>query len=183
MADDNKPSNPIEKLWNWFGTVGGIIALSSMAETWASDIVGWKGFIGVLIHSYQTAVHPIFKFLLGWLPFDVPTFLIDYLVIGLIVLSSIYKARTIELRGAIADWATPEYSQRKGILFSVLFVANIITIVIWPVVVYMAVAVVFGGANENSDEYNPDINESQMLQWVGAVIFGFVLLLILNPFV
>ena len=53
-----------------------------MVETWASDLLQWKGFIGDVIASYQIIVHPVFQYLLGWLPFVVPTWLIDYYFIN-----------------------------------------------------------------------------------------------------
>ena len=89
MADKK---NPFTTLWNLIGTTGGIIGLSSMFQNWSNDLLQWKGFIADLIDGYRGVLEPTVDFLFGWLPFNVPYWVGDYLLIGSIVAASWVKS-------------------------------------------------------------------------------------------
>ena len=84
--------NPLKKLWNILGTIGGIIGLSSMVERWVDDLLKWKGIIDKLIISYRELTTPFFDIILGWVPFSVPLWFHDYLFLGLILFTSEYRS-------------------------------------------------------------------------------------------
>lgn len=97
---NNQKKSPLKSLWDWFSIFSGILGLASMADTF----VLWKGFIASTINQYQALVHPVFEFLFSWVPFTIPHFVFDYLVIGVIVGLSRFKAeQEISVLGNLND--------------------------------------------------------------------------------
>ena len=71
-------------MWNVFSTISGVASLASLAD----DIIAWKGFLSEAVNFYKSFVYPFFDLFLLWLPVAIPTYIYDYLVIGIITASS-----------------------------------------------------------------------------------------------
>ena len=99
MEKGNK--NPLTHTWNWLGSAGGVLSLSSMTEGWRDDLAHWQGFIADIIEVYRAIVQPIFDAIFVWLPFFVPQWVGDYYAFGLICGAS-------WLRTMPVDWTAVE---------------------------------------------------------------------------
>lgn len=100
--------------WFWFSQITSIVGvisivddlhswalLASAAMSWLRENIHlvyvaleWLGrAFHFVIETYRFIVHPIIRFLLGWLPFEVPTILLDLLLITSLALSGILRER------------------------------------------------------------------------------------------
>ncbi len=167
-------ANPLRTLWNTLGTIGGVISLSSMVQTWSDDLFKWKGFVASIIESYRSILEPVQDFIFGWLPWNIPYWVGDYLVFGILVLSSATRASSLvqDIRAAypFADSPLDKRMMRRQLLGDlVMFIFACISI--WPIV--LAVSVVIYIAERDSDFRN-------ILLWFGAILLGFIVLLAIN---
>ena len=87
-----KKPNPLRWIWNTLGTIGGVLSISNMAQTWKGDLFAWKGFIADILLSYREVIEPISLFLFGWLPWDIWVWLGDYIIVGIIVSSAFSRS-------------------------------------------------------------------------------------------
>ena len=88
MAQKEK-TNPLLAIWRVISTISGIIGMVALAD----DVVAWKSFLPKIVASYKSIVHPIFEFLLGWIPVvNIPNWIHDYLFIGVLVAGSDIRA-------------------------------------------------------------------------------------------
>tara|TARA_R110002020_G_scaffold293535_5_gene509208 strand:- start:140405 stop:140962 length:558 start_codon:yes stop_codon:yes gene_type:complete len=69
------------KILSVFTGLSFLITLSSLFE----GIIKWYGIFANLISGYQERIYPVFDLLLGWLPFKIPNWIIDYLVLGILI--------------------------------------------------------------------------------------------------
>ena len=58
----------------------------------SQSILDWPDFVDLVLRKYQAWVYPFFEFLFAWVPFVVPTYVFDYLVLGIIWFSSMARA-------------------------------------------------------------------------------------------
>lgn len=100
--------------WFWFSQITSIIGVISIIDdlnSWAllaSTVMTWLRenihvvyaaleWLGqafhLIIEAYRFVVHPLIRFLLGWLPFEVPTIVLDLLLITSLALSGILRER------------------------------------------------------------------------------------------
>lgn len=128
MTNKKPQFNPLHRLWNIIGTIGGIISLSSMVQDWFSNIILWKGFIASITNSYRSILEPVMDFVFSWLPFHVPYFWGDYFVFGSIYAAArsnasidmLYNASTLYRKlyiasGILFKQEDPDYT--KGLAF------------------------------------------------------------------
>ena len=190
-----QPKNPLIRLWNILGIFGGIISLSSMVQNWFDDLLKWRGFILEVVESYRAIVTPVFEFLFGWM-FDVPTWLVDYIVIGVLIFFSAVRglgvspppSLELELRmeghssSDLSEFRTDyTYFRHPAVAFVELvlrrFLLALFQSPIWPIYVIISVVWLFRFGNENK------VRSSELLrgaQWFGATVLGFVVLLAIN---
>lgn len=192
---ENKLKNPIIYLSQIVSTIGGAISLGSLI----SDVVVWKRLPLRIILLYQDVTYPIFNFITSWLPFKLPEFICDYIVIGLIVFGSNFKAMkdADHIRGF-------KYLFPTDLFFEGIFER----IFLWPIlIVYYTIRALIGydepSVRKRWEKFfsNPDnvpqsytfekaVNEwtlrtygeyvesVRFLLWLGSVIFILVLLCI-----
>lgn len=148
--DENKALfNPLPWLWNCFGFIGALTGFASMVEGWFDDALQWKGFIETIVTSYRRLKRPLFDFLLGWLPFSVPDWVGDYLVIGGIVVASFaigarnVSAARIDIveiwdnfkqaspKDGYWSWRMVAWQAIGFLMFGVLLVLSLL---LWPIV-------------------------------------------------
>ena len=159
--DQTPPSNPLETLWRIVSVPLSIIGLASLSDV----LVQWDDFILQLIESYRFVVHGFFNFLLGWLPFRVPTWVYDYITVGMIFATSFAKGfRAV-------DVSTPDP------------VAALIRFIGWgcgwPIALLFLVSSTCRSWNDYSGE-EFDTMDIVIWQWLGAILLGFTLLLTVN---
>ena len=190
-------SNPFKSVWNYFTIITGIIGLSSLLD----DLIAWQGFIEKFIAYYRGLVYPFFDFLFSWLPFTVPAYVNDYLVIGALVASSYFKTLSSldEIKG-YGSYLIPIGFEFRAFTYRFLG---------WPIVLGYYVLRLKKDFNEtrsieNWEKYfknNPPKNEEDIekkikvmvlydyanhmeprkfFQWFGAILIGCFLLVIVN---
>ncbi|MEM8931092.1 MAG: hypothetical protein AAGE94_07945 [Acidobacteriota bacterium] len=190
--------NPLKSVWTWFSTISGIVSLASMVD----NLVAWKGFIEALVLHYQRLVYPVFDLMLAWLPFQIPRALCDYLVLGCIVGGSYIRTlSSVEQLRGYGSRLIPLDFELAGLVSRVFG---------WPVVLgYYTVRLLSKGRfDEDAErrrwdrhfEKNPSklkthddavdgmirhmfgkyMEPVKFFQWLGAILFGTFLLLIVN---
>ncbi|MGL1957844.1 MAG: hypothetical protein OCD00_11075 [Colwellia sp.] len=107
------------------------MALSGMAES----IVKFVGFIKYAVSTYRGVVDPFFEFIFGWLPFHVPVFCHDYLVVAVIYFMSQLKVMSSMMH---FDVYTPSITPA---LFT--------TTAIWPITIILHIRVALYGKPES----------------------------------
>ncbi|MHB9071733.1 MAG: hypothetical protein ACYC54_15345 [Sedimentisphaerales bacterium] len=80
--------NPLKYLWDIISVPMSVLGLLSLSDS----LVTLNINIQHIIDSYQSIVHPVFKFLFGWLWFDIPTWIFDYMTLGILFTSCQRKA-------------------------------------------------------------------------------------------
>ncbi|MGI9517290.1 MAG: hypothetical protein ACR2NP_09605 [Pirellulaceae bacterium] len=151
-----------------FSAVMAVLGLSSLTET----LVSWKGFIQNIVATYQEIVHPVFQFLFGWFPFEIPTFVFDYLTIGIFV--GIVSANGLFAAGAKfqPERKIPGLEKPRWL---VSIVAPFIFASIWPPhLVAQILKAIF--ARSMFDKYMA----RYIVKWLGIVAICFVVLLSIN---
>lgn len=181
MNEEVKPPfNPLKWLWNLFGTIGGVISLSSMVQTWFDALLKWKGFIASIIESYRSIVEPAMDFLFGWLPFVVPYWMGDYLIVGTIISLSWRRASSGFTRRAnlrefvlfLTAWpATVAYLFLRAFLLKRLLWA----IQHQPDPISYRIFNVFGPGSKSEL-----VLQRHFWYWLGAIILGLAVLLAIN---
>lgn len=180
--------NPLTTLWNWLGTVGGVISLSSMAEEWASGFFKWGGFINSVIEAYRSVIEPIFSF------FPISQWLGDYLVIGLLFSVSLLKG----FGGSLVYYHMERHNEDCGLEpnWEDMFAWASLVTFCWPVLVlyasYSSLILLFESKataivkNSKGCPVNKlsDVNLYEVwravLLWFGAVLLGTTILLSIN---
>lgn len=165
--NNDKDNNPLKILWNLVSSIGGIVGLSSLAENWISDLMKWKGWIESVINSYQSIVYPVFEWLLAWLPWGVPSWAIDYIVLGIIFVTSMSK-------GITPDNNESFKTKFSGIKFSdapLMIIFYLSLTIFWPIMFFLTLRnYVF----EKADDFR------DTLLWFASIFLGFFILLSVN---
>jgi hypothetical protein len=192
--------NPLTKTWKIVSIPLSIIGLASLSDT----LVKWDDFILQIIISYQNLVHPFFEILFGWIPFAVPTWIYDYLTLGIIIGKSVANGKKAGEQALLQE-LNKNSIETEGPNISILsekvkkIIANILinskNIIFWPLTFRLIInieyelnqfrASLIGGILESKDY--PDIIfkisktiRNRTLQWIGSIFIGFILLLIIN---
>lgn len=164
--------SPFVKVWNYTGTVGGVVGLASMFERWFENSYSWKGFIRHAVEAYRTLVEPLFDVLFFWVPWQVPLFIYDYLFLGLMFLAAECKGisgGTWKLEGSIYDKPSEIFSRKS--IFPLIGLTY--SVVVWPFTVYLRIKQALRGRIECNGAV-------KSLKWFAAIIFGVILLLPIN---
>jgi len=120
-------------------------------------VIEWQSWFeqGVLQH-WSSVKEWIVAIPLGWLPFMVPTWFIDYLAVGGVFMRSLPQTRWE--RPPELDELQPKWMKRADILISEIFIGvprRLIALIIWPVIIPNAVAMHLLNFPHNSEEEKP----------------------------
>lgn len=160
-------SNPLKRLWDVLSMFGGIISLSSLAENWLADAIKWKGWIKQLLASYERIVYPIGEWLLGWLPWSVPTWIFDYFVLGIMFCTSAAKGMAVPCAGESPK--TKWRDELKDIPIFILW--HFLQLMLWPI---FFLIILRNYIYERASDFR------DTLLWFAAILLGFVILLAIN---
>ena len=176
-----KSKGPLEKAWLFVGGLTTVIGLSSLTD----DLIAWGDFVQRLIISYKTFIYPLWDFFFFWLSVDIPEWIKDYLTIGVILTSSLYRGlssfRTHVEDGEIFDEALIKKMKRRRIFSTVKIV--LMNVTLWPIQIvrwYIAYR-----AMKNFAPYAPGAKHLLVFfhliaQWIGAILILFIVFLILS---
>ena len=180
--DDSKPSNPLAVVWRVISNVSGVLALSSLLERAFDDLLRWKGFIATVVDVYRNVVDSI----VGSLPFSVPLWLADYIVIGILVNTAIISSSFhtvfrshIQHKGG----AKP----RKGKSIRLLVATTLFSLLFWPIIISAAIfdnirRYCSKNYKERFGPYKDRLIASSLLflQWLALVLVFVAMLLSIN---
>lgn len=165
----HRRGNPLRSLWNALGTIGGVVTMSSMAESWLSDLFRWQGFIRTIVDGYRSLVQPIFEFLFGWILSPVPFWIGDYIVLGVLCTTSFHKAFMEQF---IDEPMT--FDDRLlvgGLAFLGVF--------LWPYIVFISLRPYLSRHPYDRMEDLRSLSRRTAL-WLAAIVLGLVVLLAIN---
>lgn len=164
---DKKSPNPLKTLWDIISLIGGIIGLSSLVQNWLAGVIKWKSWIATLMESYQRFVYPLGDWLLSWSPWTMPTWLIDYAVLGLMFISSVFKGFSpYQIEHSRTIQSQLRWRDIPSMLVSIFY-----GVLIWPVIFFM---IARNYIYEKEDDFR------DVLLWFGAILLGFIVLLSIN---
>lgn len=155
-----KQRNPLSILWKIFSSISGVISLASFTD----NLIAWQKFFNEIINTYKTVVYFPFKF------FDLnfPNLLIDYLFIGSLCGVSYVRAISFGERNNILFTHGLPMVGRAFYFFLYLF--------FWPLGLIISLKQILF-ENENSSERKIKVN---FVQWIGVLLFGFIIIVIIN---
>jgi len=163
---DNKlPFNPLKFLWTTLGNIGGILALSSLVETWLSDIFKWKGFLANVLEAHRNLTQPVFNLLFGWFPFAVPLWVNDYIIFGSMLFI------VIRLHSA-----SPPPGQRL-IMGMLLIPFWLYVVFLWPVLLVLFAILAIGKDTRGLGQH---LLYRSIFAWYGAMFLLLAILLAVN---
>ena len=193
MGEDKRNRNPLRILWNTIGTVGGIISLSSMVDSWLDDLLKWKGFISSIIQSYRSITMPISDFLFGWLPWSMPLWITDYLILGILYAAS--HIRGLDMSSDDRFVTTLKEIHEGGGLLGVtkfilldvttlilfMVILNLWLVITWPKMLFGVIgAYISTRRKDNNLAHWYGTEPRDVCLWFGAILLGFVVLLAIN---
>lgn len=82
-AKPTKEKRPLKSLWNIISVPMSVLGLLSLSDS----LVSFHSNIQYIIDSYQSLIHPVYKFIFGWLWFKIPTWTFDYITVGILFTS------------------------------------------------------------------------------------------------
>jgi len=134
--------NPLARLWSVISFVSGLLGLASIAD----DLVRWKGFFLQVINAYRALIHPFFEFLFSWVWFPIPTFVFDYLFIGILLTASYIRSEAEVGKIAREQWDL----SWSGVFSWKLVLVIIVQIFLWPLVLVVNLLTVIRGFDEQA---------------------------------
>jgi len=157
--------NPLRLIWDIFSIISGLFGLSSMVD----GLINWRASIQKLISEYQSTVYPVFEYSFGWLPFSVPTWINDYIFIGILIGSSMTQAQ----RAIQPNFRKLNFFE--NILFRI--VSMPMFMFIWPLWILKIVQIFFF-KHPKKEEMRQTATHA--FYWLGALTLCFLFLLIFN---
>lgn len=179
--DEKKPSNPLLVFWKILSNISGILALSSLLERAFQDLVQWKGFLSTILDTYRS----IQKAALDIFPFNVPLWVADYFVLGLLVNTAILSSSFLVVMKEQVEKKENQSLENWSIVF---YVPMLITaIVAWPYVVYILLEEVYFTRikkidRSDVDDHLKNVSDAGIycLQWLGLILLVLALFLSIN---
>jgi hypothetical protein len=166
-----------------------------MVQNWFDDLLQWRGFILEVLESYRAIVTPVFDFLFSWM-FDVPNWLVDYIVIGVLIFYSAVRGLgdspppSLEMELRMEGYSSSDLSKfRRDFTYfrhpAVAFVELVLRRLLfalfqspfWPIYVTISIIWLFRFGSENQERRSELLHGAQ---WFGATVLGFVVLLAIN---
>ncbi len=169
--------NPIRTVWGILSFPLAVLGLLGLSDS----LVSFKSDIQQLIDSYQIIVYPVFDFVLGWLWFETPKYVYDYLFLGVLFASNERKVwgfiRVHESLIKHVAWHI------YGVFWSVIFWPFTALEMAWQIKRSDKTGLITNLANEPKPFYVKYMfRDADVLvfQYIGAVLLGFVIVLIAN---
>lgn len=75
--------NPLRKVWGILSVPMSALGLLGLSDS----LITFNQNIQNLINSYKAITHPVFELIFFWVWFDIPTYVFDYLFVGIIFVS------------------------------------------------------------------------------------------------
>jgi hypothetical protein len=113
--------DPFQKLWGFISIPLSALGLLSLSD----QLLSFNDNIQKLINGYQELVYPIYIFLLSWVGYEIPTWMYDYLTLGLLFASSHKRAF-----GFL-------HASSKVAVFVKNVVSFILSIIFWPYLLFL----------------------------------------------
>jgi len=172
-----KDKNPLKSLWNIISVPMSVLGLLSLSDS----LVSFHSNIQHIIDSYHSLVYPVFKYLFGWLWFDIPTWIFDYMILGILFTSCQRKVFGLVNHSKIL-WRLVLYNT-IGIIWS---------IIIWP---YLLLGSIYQICRTGQDgiitsltkepnpifiKYNFRSKDILVIRYIGAAIILLILIVIFN---
>ncbi len=151
-------SNPLGFIWNIISNISGVVGLVSLTD----DFIAWKKFIPNLIEAYQKIIYYPFRVF----EIDISDALIDYLFLGSLVATAFIKAVNLEQISA-------KFTNTFGYSIVLRVFIFICCLLFWFLVIIWAL-MTFLTKSERSKFL------IRFLQWLGAIILVFMMVLIYN---
>ena len=152
--------NPLSKIWEIFSIISGLISVVSLTD----NFIAWKGFLPEIITSYKNIVYYPFKFLeINW-----NEHIIDYLFIGVLCGIAFIKAIEFGEKNSLLN--------NRGNPKLVRVVYFLIYLLLWPVGIIITFKQVFFNFEDESEKQI----KTTFLRWLAAIIFSFIIIVILN---
>ena len=223
---EKKPFNPLDFLWRAFQRISSVYGVATFSQGW----IQWKGFVLEGIEFIRGIVHPVYKFLLGWVWFEVPIWLYDYIFLGTIIFGSIVRATFVRdftskkllfieifrrksrfslknksrglqtkrstFRGKVESTFNKVAHAFLIFIFRPLFYFGIV-ILFWPIVLLILWGIYSYSDNKYSKPKQSKNKDHKLtlraimwlraflynfFVWLGATIFFFILLVVINQF-
>jgi hypothetical protein len=178
MKDKSKKDkNPLKSLWNIISVPMSVLGLLSLSDS----IVSFHSNIQHIIDSYQLLVYPVFKILFGCLWFEIPTWIFDYMILGILFTSCQRKVFGLVDNSKIL-WRLVLYNT-IGIAWSIM---------IWP---YFLLGSIYQICRTDSDgiitslakdpdpifiKYNFRNKDILVIRYIGVAIILLMLIVIFN---
>lgn len=177
-ARDEKKTDPLATVWRWTTVLAGVLALSNMV----SDLVHWIEQIEAVLAVYRKVVNFIWWPIDWALPFNVPAWIKDYLTIGAVFVGAQFKAMDDALRS--------QY-EKEGSYYSSPIDLHLIFQLLYALVVYpltFVISLIFllrryfsrGHCNETDEPFSDSKILFSTIQWFGATLLGFFVLLVIS---
>jgi len=178
MKDNTtKDKDPLKSLWNIISVPMSVLGLLSLSDS----LVSFHSNLQLIIANYQSIVHPVFKFIFSWFLFEIPTWIFDYITLGILFTSCQRK-----VFGLVNN---------SDILWRLIFYNTIgiaLSIIIWP---YLLIGAIYQicrtdsdgvitsltkGANPIFIKYNFKGKDILVIRYIGVAIILSILIVIFN---
>lgn len=172
-----KEKNPVKFIWNLFSFPLAVLGLLGLSDS----LISFHTNIQLLIDSYHSIVYPIFYFIFGWLWFDMPEVVFDYLFLGFLFASNERKV-----------WGFIRVSENILINIFLHICAFLMSVIFWP---FIALEMAWQIKRTNSNglitslakqpkpfyvKYNLRDQDILVFRYIGAVMLVFIIFLIIN---
>jgi len=177
MTDNNSPtSDPLKKVWSILSIPLSVLGLLSLSE----QLLTFHSSIKNIIDSYKSIVYPIYTFLLGWLWFEIPTWVYDYLTLGLLFATCHKRAFGFE------------YSESKLGVFLKNIISIVGSMVFWPLLLLGTLNMLRTYDKDGFPKIDPDdpnplkykyrfrYKEALVIRYIMATLIITVVVLIIN---
>lgn len=188
-----KEKRPLKSLWNIISIPMSVLGLLSLSDS----LVSFHSNIQHIIDSYQSFVHPVFKFLFSWLWFSIPTWVFDYMTLGILFTSCQRKVFGIvnNLEGfKMVFGRHNRYVHRRNLWRFVLGIILGIfgSIIFWPFLLIGSIQEIrqtdsdgiYTSLTKGPDpiyiKYNYRDEDILVIRYICAAIIVLILILILN---
>ena len=182
----------LKKAWNLITIPLSVVGLLSLSD----QLVTLHDSIQNIIDSYQSLIYPVFRFVFSWFWFDVPTWVFDYLTLGILVTSSQRKAFGTLHDRRLNKWVrNTRHGQSLWVLILINVFSIIWSIIIWPYPLINSILIIRNTRPDGqmfhlSEKYSPGRpiyikynwkdQDILSLHYMVIAIILFILILIIN---
>ncbi|MEQ1865759.1 MAG: hypothetical protein ABL996_14055 [Micropepsaceae bacterium] len=164
--------NPWLHLYLFVTGMAGALSLSNILH----DAIAWHEFFRVFGEAWAEVMRPLVTFLFSWLfdffKFEIPSFVKDYLAIGLISMIGSGRVAYYAESGGTDSVATGWFNSNEFAFWLRIFFWALILLTLWPIGIVMYVAMSFAERN-----FEDAVKETY---FIGSTYLYFGLLLVIN---